>query len=188
MKLLKILSKIGKGIVKEVLPGSNIIEAVSSVLSTPIDDKSTGHDILEKIGELPESEQSKLLALEFDIELEQLKQEHETVRAMFHADTVQKHTTRPKVILFSFYIFAACTIAIVAGWLFAVLTGNSEMVKSIQEGSLWVAAMLSPVVIWVNRYFGILRDEERTRLEAHQNALQPKNTALHTIAKRIIGG
>jgi hypothetical protein len=169
MKLWDIVKNVGGAIVSEVVPGGSlIVKVVNEFL--PDDDKlpevATGNDISNAISKLPPQEQSQVLIKEFDVTLEQIKQEHSTVRTMLENDAKNPHTTRPYIAKQSFHVVAFVTILMVSTWVIGIYTGDTDMVSIIVDGWAWILAVLGPLVTLLYAYFGVLRKENEDKLNA----------------------
>lgn len=100
------------------------------------------------------------------IEADNFKVRGDTLQAMLLAESKSKHTTRPKIAYQAFQVVSAISLLIVFGWVFAVITDNETMVNMIVEGWPFVAAIIFPFIGWLNNYFGVLRKEDKDRLDA----------------------
>lgn len=179
MKLFSILSKVGTAVVKNVVPGGEmIIGAVNELL--PDDKKlpttASGDQISQALDTLPAAERLQLLEKQFDVREEQIRQENETLREFLRTEAASPHTTRPKIARRAFWVVTIVTLAIVAAWLFSVVTGDTKTVTAIMDGWPFVAALIGPFVVWLNQYFGILSRESRNRLNASIG--QPSETGI----------
>lgn len=179
MKLFSILSKVGTAVVKNVVPGGEmIIGAVNELL--PDDKKlpttASGDQISQALDTLPAAERLQLLERKFDVQETQIRQENETLREFLRAEAASPHTTRPQIARRAFWVVTAVTLAIVCAWLVSVIKGDTETVSAIMEGWPFVAALIGPFVVWLNQYFGILSRESRNRLNASIG--QPSETGI----------
>lgn len=101
------------------------------------------------------------------IEADNFRVKGETVQAMLLAESKSKHTTRPKIAYQAWQVTGVVILAIAFSWVYAVLSENSEMVAVIQSGWPFLLALIGPPVGWLNSYFGILRKEDKDRLDAY---------------------
>lgn len=169
MKILDILSKVGTAVISTLVPGSGVlISAVNELLpdgkKLPTD--VTGAQMQTAISGLAPADQAVILGREFDVEVTQIKESNETLRTMLATEQASPHTTRPKIALRAFYQVAFTTSMVVLMWAYAVVTHDAAMVAVIMDGWPWVAALLVPYIGWLNAYFGILKQEQRDRLNA----------------------
>ena len=170
MELKDILKKVGGAVFSEVVPGGNVI--LDAIGFTGDKNTATGKD-LEHDALLRDP---TILAKEFDIKLEEIKQEGETVRAMLAAEAHSKHTTRPYIAKHSFHVLALATLAITAGWLWAVYKSDDPL-NNIISGWSFALALLAPFVLLLRGYFGILANEHKNRLDSAQGASTPPGLA-----------
>jgi hypothetical protein len=187
MNLIKILSKVGGGIFKNAVPGGKaILATVNEFLPSDkkLSDQSTGHDIADHLDHIPEVQRAELLARQFDVKIEQVKQEAETIRAMLAADASSTHTTRPYIAKHSFHLIAIVSLIVIGMWAYAVGTGNAVLVKSVMDGWRLVAAVILPFVLLLYAYFGILKKEHDAKLTV-ANGESPVSGIINTIIKKI---
>lgn len=171
MKLKDILKKVGGAVFSEVVPGGNIIlDAVgfngdkATATGTDIE-----HDALIR--------DPTILAKEFDVKLEQIKQRGETLRAMLQADAQSKHSTRPYIAKHAFHVVALVAIGSVVIWGRAVWTADEELVGAISDGWPFLLSLTAPFVALLNAYFGILKHEHKNRLDSAHGATNPSGLA-----------
>lgn len=165
MKLLDILGKVGGAVVKTMVPGGGlIVDVVNEFL--PDDKKlpadATGSDMQAAVDSLPPDQRAQLLGREFDVQIE----EHHTLQAMLQAEQGSTHTTRPRIALGSFQLVAFVTVVVVSLWAYAVAIENEKLVAAVVDGWPFVAAVIAPFVTLLWAYFGVLKNEQRNRLNA----------------------
>lgn len=161
MKLKDIAKKIGAAIVSEVLPGGGLlIDAVNMML--PDDKKlpasATGVDL--------QSLPPNILDREFDVRIESIKQQGDTTRAMLAAESQSRHTTRPKIALGIHRLLCFIVILVMVIWAYAVIMGQKELLKTILNSWQFILALISPFVVVIHQYFGVLRTEHANRLDS----------------------
>ncbi len=172
MKLWEIIKSVGSAAIQTALPGAGtlIVEGVNAFLADG--DKlpvvATGDEISTAINKLPPEQQAEVLTKEYDVKIEQIRQSHKSLQTMLEADAQSKHTTRPKIAYQAWQVVGATTIAFVFGWLFAVVTGDVEMMSKIENSYMFAGMLIAPLVVWLNAYFGVLRDEAKDRLNSAQ--------------------
>ena len=169
MDILNIAKSVGIGIFKEVVPaGSAILESVNAML--PDDMKfiggETGVEIAERIKSLPPELQQEIKLKEFDVKIEQLRQSHDTLRVMLAQDAVTPQTTRPRIALGAFRVVSLLSVIYMLMFSWAVISGEPDMVDSIVSGWPLVVAVVAPFVMWLNAYFGIIKQETESKLNA----------------------
>lgn len=169
MNIWNIAKNVGLGILSDVVPGGReILGVVNSFL--PSDKKlpaqATGEQIQSAVNALPPEARASLLEKQFDVDITQIKESHNTARIMLEMEAKSTHSTRPKIAYQAFQVVSAISLMIVFGWMYAISMGKPMLVKSIAEGWPFVAAIIFPFVGWLNRYFGILKSEHKNRLDA----------------------
>ena len=170
MQLFDILKSVGSTALQVAFPGTAtaILTGVNALLP---DDKqlpvtATGSDIDSAIASLPPEQRGAVLQQEFQVDIVRLEQSYSTVRAAIEADSSNPHSTRPKIAYETFQVVAVISLIVVGIWGASVLQDNVTMVAAIMNGWPFVAAILSPFIMWLNAYFGILRDESKNKLDA----------------------
>lgn len=164
MKLLNILKQVGGGIIKSVIPGSGIIGIVNGLLSSgnKLSNDASGDDVSRAISHLPEGDRIKLLDRKFDVKIKEL----ETLQTMLTADATMPHTTRPYIAKHSFHVIAFAIVGPISIWCYAVFNAHTVMAKSIIDGWPFVLAAIGPLVYLLHAYFGILKSEQKNKLDA----------------------
>lgn len=172
MKLWDIIKNVGSAAIQTALPGTGtlIVEGVNAFLGDndklPVD--ATGDQITNAINKLPPEQQSQVLMKEYDVDIEQIRQSHSSLQTMLQANAQSKHTTRPKIAYQAWLVVGFVTLLFGTGWFIAVVTGDSEMIKSIENSYMFVGFLLAPLIVWLNAYFGVLRDEAKDKFNAAQ--------------------
>lgn len=169
MKLWDVIKTVGSGVIREVVPGGGIlVDAVNEFL--PDDKKlpsdATGQDIDEAVATLPPAQQAQILEKEFDVDMTRIRQTNETVRAMLESDAKNQHTTRPYIAKNAFHVIAFAVIVVVATWSYGVIAGRDGLVESVTSGWPFILSVIGPFVILLHAYFGVLRSEQKNRLDA----------------------
>jgi hypothetical protein len=190
MKLWDIVKTVGAGAFSTMVPGgAAILATVNSLLpeDKKLPENASGSDIQSTISTLPPEQQAQLMDKEYDVQITEIKESHSTARTMLEAEAKSTHTTRPKIALGAFYLVAILSSLIVIAWLYAVVVVKDEkLVKAIVDGWPWVTALLLPFVGWLDRYFGILKQEQKNRLDAVSGNNKPTGIAglISTLVKK----
>ena len=169
MRLKDILKKVGTGIIKEAIPGGGMLMgAVNELLPTSkqLNPDARGDELEAVIDSLPAAEKAKVLAKEFDVDIEYIKESGASNRAMLEAEMNSKHTTRPLVIKLFALIVSGITVYIVYIWGGAIVGGKTALVLAIGNGWPMILALCAPFFVVINAYFGILRKERQNKLDA----------------------
>jgi len=180
MKLWDVVKSVGSSVIREVVPGGGIlVDAVNEFL--PDDQKlpnnATGKDVDKALASLPADQRARIMEKEFDVDITQIRQSNETVRAMLAADATTKHTTRPYIAKHAFHVVAFAVIATVSAWWIGVVTSDETMVDAITNGWPFILSVIGPFVVLLRAYFGVLRDEDRNRMSAASGNSSPAGLA-----------
>jgi len=180
MKLWDVVKSVGSGVIREVVPGGGIlVDAVNELL--PDDKKlpsnATGRDIDDAVGSLPAEQRARVYEKEFDVDLTQIRQSNETVRAMLEADAKAPHTTRPYIAKGAFHVVAFAVVVTVATWAYGVVVGRDGLVESVTGGWPFVLSVIGPFVVLLHAYFGVLKREQKDRLDAARGNSTPAGVA-----------
>jgi hypothetical protein len=170
MKLWDILKTVGTGVIASAAgPAAPLVlGALNAVLpdDAQLPDAATGQQAQDALASIPAEARAKLMDKEFDVQITQIKETHSTARTMLETEAVSPHSTRPKIAYQSFQVVAYVSIAVVTGWLYAVVTDNSVMMKALTDGWYFVAAVTLPFISFLDRYFGKLVTEQKQKLDA----------------------
>lgn len=173
MKLWDVIKTVGSGVVREAVPGGGLlIDAVNAWL--PDDKKlpssATGDDIENAVNSLPPEQRAVVLEREFDADIERIKQSHGSVQAMLAADSEMEHTTRPYIAKHAFHVVAFAVVITVSAWAYGVVIKDVDIVDAIMEGWPFMLSVIGPFVVLLQAYFGVLRDESKSRLNGGQSS------------------
>ena len=192
MKLWDIVKTVGAGIISTTVPGGAfLLGAVNEFLpdDKKLPETATGHDVQSAMATLSPDQQASLMEKEFEVDITQIKQSYSTMRAMLEADANTPHTTRPKIAYQAFQVVGTTTIITISLWAFAVATGNDKMVKTVMDGWPFVLGVVGPLVILLHAYFGVLKQENKNRLDAAgglpNNPSTDQSAIMGTIAKLL---
>jgi len=180
MKLWDILKTVGGGIISTMVPGGPAILGVVNAL-LPEDSKlpagATGHDVSAAISSLPESDRAAIMDREFDVQIESIRQSHDTVRAMLASDAVNPQSTRPRIALGAFHILSFVQIVTISIWAYGVFTKDAAIVKTTMDGWPFVLALVGPSVTLLLAYFGVIKQENKNKLDASNGVSNPGGLA-----------
>ena len=169
MKLLDILGKVGGAVVKAVVPGGGlIVDVVNEFLpdDKKLDSGATGSDIANAVDSLPAEQRAQLLGREFDVDITQIQESNSTLRTMLDADAKTPHTTRPYIAKGAFHVVSFVTIVVISLWAYGVTVKDEALITAIMDGWQFVLAVIGPLVTLLWAYFGILKQEQRNKLNA----------------------
>ena len=189
MDLWSIVKTVGTGLISTMVPGgAAIVAGINAVLpkDKQLPANATGQQAMDAIDALPPAERAAVMNKQYDVTIEQIKQSHDTVRTMLTADATTPHTTRPYIAKHSFHVIAFAVITTTAIWAYAVLTKNTEMVTAIMNGWPFVVGVNGTLATLLLAYFGILKQEQKNKLDASNGVAQPTGLAglLTTIMRK----
>lgn len=189
MKIWDVVKSVGSSVIREAVPGGGLlVDAVNAFL--PDDNKlpadATGGDLDRVVQSLPPEHRAELLGKEFDVDISQIRQSNETVRAMLEADTKTPQTTRPYIAKGAFHVVAFTVIVTVATWAYSIIMGREGLTESVSSGWPFVLSVIGPFIVLLHAYFGVLRTEQRNRLHAASGKPGPAGLAgvLSNLIKR----
>ena len=168
MKLGDILKTVGSGLIQTLLPGTGslIVAGINEFLPSgeQLPENATVEQANAAISKLTPEQQASVLEKEYDVKIEA----YNTLQVMLQANAQSKHTTRPKIAYQAWQVVGSITLAFTFGWLFAVITGDTEMISAIKDSYMFAGFLIAPLVVWLNAYFGVLRDESKDKMNAAQ--------------------
>ena len=169
MNLSDVLKTVGSAVVRNTVPGGGIlVDVVNAALPAAmrLAADATGQEIEATIKTLPADKQAEILSREFDVQIEHIKQGNESIRAAIRADANDPHTTRPYIAKQAFHVVAFVIVTVMLLWSYAVFASKHGMVLQITEGWPFVLAILGPLVTLLWAYFGVLREEHKSKMNA----------------------
>ena len=167
MKLSDILKTVGSVALREAVPGGGIILGlVNEVLPavSKLGQDATGADVEAAVESLPDEVRTKLINKEFDIKRTEIKEGHETLRAIIEADIKNQQSTRPYIAKGAFFVVAFTIITVVSVWVFGVLAGKIAVVVTVGNSWQFILALIGPLVTLLWAYFGVLKTEHKNRM------------------------
>jgi len=180
MNLWNIVKTVGTGLISTMVPGGPLIVAgINAVL--PDDQKlpanATGTQAMAAIEALPPAEQAAIKKKQYDVEITQIKESHDTMRTMLTADATNPQSTRPYIAKQSFHVIAFSVVITTAMWAYAVIVGKTAMVTAIMDGWPFIVGVNGTLATLLLAYFGILKQEQKNKLDASNGAANPTGLA-----------
>jgi len=176
MNVWDIVKTVGSGIISSVVPGGGaIIGAINAMLpdDKKLPENATGEQAADAIQSLPPDQRAQVIQKEFEVDITQIVEAHSTVRAMLDADAKTPHTTRPYIAKGSFHVVAFTIITAVSIWSYGVSTQKPELVKAVMDGWPFILAVIAPLVVLLHAYFGVLKQEQKNKLDAAGGSTAP---------------
>lgn len=167
--LVSILKNVGSAVFAESVPGgAHILKAVNHWLADedklPVD--ASGDSVADAVAKLPPDRQVDIYAQYMQLQSAKLRESHSTVRAMLTEDAKNPHSTRPRIAYQCFQVMAAISLMFTASACWSLVTGNTESLAQLVEMWAFALAVITPFAVVVHAYFGVLRDEHKTKLNA----------------------
>ena len=169
MNLWDIVKTVGTGIISTMVPGgAAIVGAVNAFLpdDAKLPENATGQQAQDALASIPAEQRAQLMDKQFDIQITQIKEAYSSNRAMLEADAITPHTTRPYIAKHSFHVVAFVCITTVSLWSYGIIKADDTMVKTIVEGWPFLLAAIAPLVVLLHAYFGVLKQEQKNKLDA----------------------
>lgn len=169
MKLRDLLKKVGSSVLREVIPGGGlIVDVINGFLpgDKQLPNDATADDLDRAVNKLPADQRAMLMGREFDVEETKIKESYDTVRTMLEHDAKNPQSTRPYIAKGAFHVVAFVCFVVVSLWASAVYSGDEKMISAIMDGWQFILAAIGPLITLLWAYFGVLRDEHKTRLQS----------------------
>ncbi|AUR81594.1 TMhelix containing protein [Vibrio phage 1.009.O._10N.261.51.C9] len=184
----EVVKTVGAGVISSVVPGGGaVIDVINMFLD---DDKklpatATGQQALDAIESLPPEAQVQVLNKQLDVKLEEIKQPHDSLRAMLTANATSTHTTRPWIAKWSFVFTAIFSgvvgLIVVCAYAYAVYKRDAALVAAVVDGWPFVLAVMGAVTgtfsILLRAYFGLLSKEHDAKVGAATGTFKPNAIA-----------
>ncbi|AQS36627.1 hypothetical protein Sps_01461 [Shewanella psychrophila] len=171
MNLLSILGKVGASILADVIPGGNtIIKVINEFLPDDIKlgDRATGAEIQNVVSSLPAEIQVQVLAKQFDVEITEIKEYTNVVKALGDVDKTGL-STRPAIAMMMSQIVAFSVVILIS--FLAVAMFNKDVATITAIGDNWplVIAILGTPTALLRAYFGMRTKEKQQKYQAVSN-------------------
>ncbi len=188
MDLWSIVKSVGSAALQVALPGTGslIVGAINELLpgDKQLPETATGAEAKNALDGIPADQRAELKLRQFDVTIEQLQQAGESNRAMLAAESTSTHTTRPYIAKGSFQVVAATILIAISAWAYGVVTGDDAMIEKVVSGWPFILAATAPLVALLRAYFGILKTEQRDKLNSSQGA--PAQSGIASLVSALI--
>ena len=169
MDFLSIAKTVGAGAISALVPGGPaIVAGINALLPDEykMPENVTGKQAEQTIQSLDPETKAKVLSKQFDVKIEQIQQSYDTLRTMLTQDATNPQSTRPKIAWLFAWVLALNISFVSAVWGYSVLTESKDMTQAIMSGWPFLLSVVGPIVTMLMAYFGILRKENREKLNA----------------------
>lgn len=188
MDLWNIVKTVGAGVISAAVPGGPlIVGAINAAL--PADQQlpanATGLQAQDAISALPAAERAQVMDKQFEVDITQIKESHDTVRSMLAADAATAQTTRPYIAKHAFHVIALSTSLTTVTYMYAVWAGKADMVKAVTDGWPFVLGLNGTLATLLLAYFGVLKQEHKQRMDA-ANGYQAAPTGLGALVSAVM--
>jgi len=165
---MDIVKTVGSGILAAVPGGPLVLGAVNAFLpdDEKLPDTATANQVNSAMARLTPDQQAQIMTKEFEVDITQIKESYSTVRVMLESDAKNPHSTRPYIVKHSFHLVAIISLIVIIMWAYGVGTDNDVLVTAVMDGWPFVVAIISPFVVLLKAYFGILKQEHKNKLQA----------------------
>ena len=180
MDIWNIAKTVGAGIISAVVPGGPAIVGVINEFlpdEKKLPETATGNDAINAISGLPPDKKASLMEKQFDVDITQIVQANTTIRTMLESDAKNPHSTRPYIAKHSFHVIAITTGIVILVWAYGVMSGKDALVKTVMDGWPFIVGVTGPLVTLLLSYFGVLKTENKNRLDAANGAANPSGIA-----------
>lgn len=170
MNFMDVVKTVGSGVLSVIPGGSAVLGVVNAFLpdEDKLPDNATANQVNAAVSNLTPGQRAEIMHKEFEVDITQIKESHSTVRAMLEADAKNPHSTRPYIAKHSFHLIAVISLITALMWAYGVGAENDMLVKTVMNGWPFVLAIVSPFVVLLKAYFGILKQENKNKLDAAQ--------------------
>lgn len=172
--LWDIVKTVGSGIISTAVPGGPlIVAAINAALpdDQQLPEGATGAQAQDAISKIPAVDRAAVMDKQFEVQLTEIKESHDTVRTMLTADATMPQTTRPKIVLGMYRVVSFVIIVTISLWAYAVGMKDEVMVTAIMNGWPFVVGIIGPFLVVIRTYFGILKQEQQNKLDAAGGAV-----------------
>jgi hypothetical protein len=179
-----ILKKVGGGIIRNAIPGGGMmLDVVNEFL--PEDKKlpagATGAEAANAISALPPEQRQIVLAKQLDVEIEEVRSWASIQESLAKADA-SGSSTRPRIAMMMAWIVVALTVAFMAVWSKAVITGDGKTLTVLSSSWELMLTVLGTPAALLRAYFGMRTAEKKARYQAASG--QPIVDGLLSLFKR----
>jgi len=169
MDILGMLKTIGTGLLRNALPPLSVVAFDLINKALPDDKKlsetSTGADAEKAILSLPPLERASLLEKKLDVEMTEIKEWSKVISALAEVDKTG-NSTRPEIAREMSKIIGFSVIATLTPLAYAITTGDSKMVDSINSAWPLILAIIGVPSGVVSSYFGKRTQEKAQKYQS----------------------
>ena len=188
MNIGKILTTVGMGILKNVIPGVGIV--VDTVNAFLPDDKkispdSTGQQAINAINSLSPDLQAQVFSKQLDVEIVEVQEYTKVISALAEADKTG-NSTRPAIALMMARVTAFAIVISVSVWAYAVMMNLVSMMTQLKESWPLLVAILGTPTALLRAYFAMRTGEKKARYNMSQNKL-PETNGLAGLVNGVTG-
>jgi len=188
MNIGKILTTVGMGILKNVIPGVGIV--VDTVNAFLPDDKkispdSTGQQAINAINSLSPDLQAQVFSKQLDVEIVEVQEYTKVISALAEADKTG-NSTRPAIALMMARVTAFAIVISVTVWAYAVMMNLVSMMTQLKESWPLLVAILGTPTALLRAYFAMRTGEKKARYNMSQNKL-PETNGLAGLVNGVTG-
>jgi len=167
--------------------GPAIVAAVNAFLpdSEKLPDNSTGHQIEQKIADLPVEQRTAIYEKEIELEIVESNNFSANLNALAEVDKAGA-STRPAIAREMAHIVSFSVIVLVSAIFVSIWNGDSDLIEEIKGAWPLVLAILGTPTALLRAYFGMRTKEKRARYLAGSGS-PAQSGALSNILAMIRG-
>lgn len=168
MNLLKILGKVGSGIVSAMVPGgSAIIAGINALLpdDKKLPEQATGVDVQNAVSTLPPKEQAEVLSKKYDVEIAEINAWANIQSHLSKADE-SGSSLRPKISMMMAWLVVLQVLTVCIVMIATIGMQNNELFSTFKEFWPFLLASMGIPAKLLHSYFGMRTEEKKHRVHA----------------------
>lgn len=168
MNLLKILGKVGSGIVSTMVPGGGaIVAGINALLpdDKKLPEQATGVDVQNAVSTLSPEQQAEVLTKKYDVEIAEVNAWASIQGHLSKADE-SGASTRPEIAMMMAWLVVLQVFTICAIMSAAIGMQNNELLSTFKEFWPFLLASMGIPAKLLHSYFGMRTEEKKHRVHA----------------------
>jgi len=168
VKIGSILAKVGTSIIKNVVPGGDlIIDAVNAFLpkEKQLPASATGQQAIQAVNSLSPEQQAQLLSKELDVEIAEINSWTQIQGSLADADKTG-NTTRPEIALMMAKVVAFVVISFASVVVSAIVRDQWAMIEKLANCWPLLMVVIGTPSALLRSYFGMRSKDKERRYSA----------------------
>ena len=168
VNILKILGAVGKGLIKDIIPGYGMAEEVINTINNflpnnqKLTEHTTGDNALTAINSLSPDKKAELLSKQCDVEIVEAEQWTNVIESLSKAD-ISGSSTRPQIAKMMAYMVCFTVLTLDSAIFYAIVTDKQEILKAIADAWPLILAILGTPTALLRSYFGLRTQDKQMR-------------------------